>query len=203
MKEKGIELVSDFSAERVDSENKKLICFDGREVPFDLLVTTPTNMGDLAIRRSEIGDDLDFIATHKHTLQSLKYPNMFVLGDATNVPTSKAGSVAHFEAETVVDNIMRYIEGKPLKEEFDGHANCFIESGDGKALLIDFNYTIDPHIGRFPYSFGPMSLLRESRLNHWGKLAFRYVYFYMLLPARWIPGITRNKTVMPTTGEMR
>jgi sulfide:quinone oxidoreductase len=197
LSDKQIELVTDFAAEKVDPENRKLVCYDGREVPFDLLVTTPTNMGDLAIRRSGMGDDLDFIATHKHTLQSLKYPNMFILGDATNLPTSKAGSVAHFEAETVVDNIMRFIEGQPLKEEFDGHANCFIESGDGKALLIDFNYKIDPHVGRFPFRFGPMSLLKESRLNHWGKLAFRYVYFYLLLPARWIPGITRNKTVIP------
>ena len=69
-------------------------------------------------------------------------------------------------------------------------------------MLIDFNYNVDPHVGKFPFRFGPMSLLTESRLNHWGKLAFRYVYFYLLLPARWIPGITRNKTVLPrTTGE--
>jgi sulfide:quinone oxidoreductase len=200
--EKQIELVTDFSAEKVDSENKKLVCYDGREVAFDLLVTTPTNMGDMSVRRSGLGDDLDFVATHKHTLQSLKFPNMFILGDATNLPTSKAGSVAHFEAETVADNILLFIEGKPLKEEFDGHANCFIESGDGKALLIDFNYKVDPHSGRFPFRIGPLKLLEESRFNHWGKLAFRYVYFYLLLPARWIPGITRNKTVFPkSSGE--
>lgn len=203
LSQKHIDLVADFAAEKVDADNKKLVCYDGREVPFDILVTTPTNMGDPAIRRSGMGDDLDFIATHKHTLQSLKFPNVFVLGDATNLPTSKAGSVAHFEAETVADNIMRFIDGQPLKEEFDGHANCFIESGDGKALLIDFNYKIDPHVGKFPFRIGPMSLLKESRLNHWGKLAFRYVYFYLLLPARWIPGITRNKSVLPkTTGEV-
>jgi len=199
LQDKGIQLVTDFSVERIDSTNRKLISYDGREVEYDVLVTTPTNMGDEVVRRSSMGDDLDFVATHKHTLQSLTYPNIFVIGDATNLPASKAGSVAHFEAETLADNVMLYIEGKPLKEEFDGHSNCFIESGFGKALLIDFNYEFDPHVGRFPFWFGPMSLLTESRMNHWGKLAFRWVYWNFLLPARWIPGITRNKTVKPKT----
>lgn len=197
LNDKEIRLVTDFSAERVDSQNRKLVCYDGREVPYDILVTTPTNMGDEVVRRSALGDDLDFVATHKHTLQSLKYSNIFVIGDATNLPASKAGSVAHFEAETLADNIVLFTEGKPLKEEFDGHSNCFIESGFGKALLIDFNYEYDPHAGRFPFWFGPLNLLKESRWNHWGKLAFRWVYWNFLLPARWIPGITRNKTVKP------
>lgn len=196
---KAIHLVTEFNVERIDSEAQKLICYDGREVPYDLLVTTPTNMGDEVVRRSDLGDDLDYVATHKHTLQSLKYPNLFVIGDATNLPASKAGSVAHFEAETLTDNILLFIEGKPLKEEFDGHSNCFIESGFGKALLIDFNYEYEPHAGRFPFWFGPMKLLAESRLNHWGKLMFRWIYWNRLLPARWLPGITRNKSVKPAT----
>ena len=191
--DKGIEVVTDFVAEKVDQENNKLVCFDGREVPYDLLVTTPTNMGDEAVRRSALGDDLDFIPTHKHTLQSLKHPDVFVLGDATNLPASKAGSVAHFESETLADNVLLYIKGEPLKEEFDGHSNCFVESGDGKALLIDFNYEYEPHEGNFPFSFGPMKLLEESRMNHWGKLAFRHVYWNLLLKGRKIPGISRTK----------
>ncbi len=189
--DKGIELVADFVAERVDQEHDKLVCFDGREVPYDLLVTTPTNMGDESVRRSGLGDDLDFIPTHKHTLQSLKHPDVFVIGDATNLPASKAGSVA--EAETLADNVMLHIEGKPLKEEFDGHSNCFIESGNGKALLIDFNYEYEPHEGNFPFSFGPLKLLEESRMNHWGKLAFRHVYWNVLLKGLPLPGISRQK----------
>ncbi len=199
--QKNIEVVIDFNAERIDAEERKLVGYDGREIAYDLLVTTPTNMGDLALRRSGIGDDLDFVATHKHTLQSLQHPNLFVLGDATNLPSSKAGSVAHFQAETLTENIQRFIAGKPLLEEFDGHSNCFIESGFGKALLIDFNYEIEPHAGRFPFWFGPMKLLAESRLNHWGKLFFRWVYWNRLLPARWIPGITRQKSVKPRAHE--
>lgn len=191
--DKGIELVTDFVAEKVDQENNKLVCFDGREVPYDLLITTPTNMGDATVRRSALGDDLDFIATQKHTLQSVEYKDVFVLGDATNLPASKAGSVAHFESETLADNILRHIAGQPLKEEFDGHSNCFIESGNGKALLIDFNYEYEPHEGPFPFAFGPMRLLEESRVNHWGKLAFRHIYWNVLLRGLPLPGISRQK----------
>lgn len=195
--DKGIELVTEFVAERIDQHEDKLVCFDGREVPYDLLVTIPTNMGDEAVRRSGLGDDLDYIATHRNTLQSLNYPDVFVLGDATNLPASKAGSVAHFESETLADNIILHIEGKPLKEEFDGHSNCFIESVNGKALLIDFNYEHEPHEGPFPFRFGPMKLLEESRINHLGKLAFRHVYWNLLLKARPLPGITRQKKAPP------
>ncbi len=191
--DKSINLVTDFVAERVDQENDKLVCFDGREVAYDLLITTPTNMGDGAVQRSGLGDDLDYIPTNKTTLQSLNFPDVFVIGDATNLPASKAGSVAHFESETLADNVMRHIAGEPLKEEFDGHSNCFIESGNGKALLIDFNYEYEPHEGNFPFAFGPMKLLEESRLNHWGKLAFRYVYWNVLLRAWPMPGISRRK----------
>lgn len=191
--DKQIELVADFVAERVDAGNRQIVSYDGRTVPYDLLVTTPTNMGDEAVRRSRLGDDLDFLPTHKHTLQSLQHPDVFVLGDATNLPASKAGSVAHFESETLADNILRHIRGEPLVEEFDGHSNCFIESGGHKALLIDFNYEIEPHEGRFPFGFGPLRLLEESRFNHWGKLAFRWVYWNLLLKARPLPGIPRRK----------
>lgn len=191
--DKGIELVTDFVAEKVDQEHDELVCYDGRRVPYDLLVTTPTNMGDEAVRRSALGDDLDYVPTHKHTLQSLKHPDVFVLGDATNLPSSKAGSVAHFQSETLADNVLRYIKGEPLKEEFDGHSNCFVESGNGKALLIDFNYDIEPHEGGFPFAFGPMQLLAESRVNHWGKLAFRWIYWHVLLKAWPLPGISRQK----------
>jgi sulfide:quinone oxidoreductase len=191
--DKNIGLVADFVAEKVDQENDKLVCFDGREVPYDLLVTTPTNMGDEAVRRSALGDDLDFVPTHKRTLQSLRHPDVFVLGDATNVPASKAGSVAHFESEILADNVLRHIGGEPLKEEFDGHSNCFIESGNGKAMLIDFSYDYEPHEGHFPFSFGPMKLLEETHLNHWAKLAFRHIYWNVLLRGHAIPGIGRTK----------
>ncbi|NQT64926.1 MAG: NAD(P)/FAD-dependent oxidoreductase, partial [FCB group bacterium] len=149
------------------------------------------NMGDEVIARSDFGDDLNFIPTDKHTLQSKKKENIFVIGDATDLPSSKAGSVAHFQADVLTKNIMNFINGKELVKEFDGHANCFIESGFGKAFLIDFNYEVEPVEGTFPLPIiGPFALLKESRLNHFGKLVFRYIYWFLLLRGIPIPGIT-------------
>ena len=196
LEEKGIKEVTSFNIERVDYENNKIIDYAETEVEYDLLVTVPTNMGDDLIERSGMGDDLNFIPTHKHTLQSKDHENIFVIGDATNVPTSKAGSVAHFEAEILEENILRYVEGKPLKEEFDGHANCFVETGNGKALLIDFNYTQEPVEGTFPFAgVGPMKLLKENKMNHWGKLAFRWIYWNMLLKGIPIPFVSSNMSL--------
>lgn len=191
LEEKHIHIESDFAIEHVDNEKKEIVDYGGRSIPFDLLVTVPTNKGDELIERSGMGDDLNFIPTNKATLQSLNYSNVFVLGDASNIPASKAGSVAHFEAEILTDNILRFVKGEPLKEEFDGHANCFIETGGGKALLIDFNYTHEPVEGSFPFSgIGPLRLLKESRMNHMGKLAFRWIYWNVLLKGTHIPFVS-------------
>lgn len=195
LKEKNINIVTDFAIEKVDYENKKIVDYIDTEVAYDLLVTVPTNMGDEVIEKSGLGDDLNFVPTHPNTLQSLENGNIFVIGDATNVPASKAGSVAHFQAETLTDNILLYINNKPLKEEFDGHSNCFIETGKNKALLIDFNYKQEPVTGTFPFAkIGPLQLLKESVLNHWGKLAFRWIYWNMLLKGIPIPFVSRNMT---------
>lgn len=191
LEEKRIDLVTEFNAGRVDGERGILTSWDEREVPFDLLVTVPMHAGAQFVTRSPgLGDDLGFVLTDPHTLQAKVAPNVFAIGDATNLPTSKAGSVAHFEAEVLTDNIRRYLALKPLAPDFDGHANCFIETGFDRALLIDFNYDVEPLPGRFPLGrLGPLQLLRESRLNHLGKLAFRWIYWNVLLPGRDIPGV--------------
>lgn len=184
--QKGIELVAEFNTGRV--EGNQLVSWDERTVGFDLLVTVPLHSGTDFLKGTEIADDLGFVRVHKGTLQSEKYPEIFALGDAANVPTSKAGAVAHFESESLSDNILRYIRKEALQADFDGHANCFIETGHGKATLIDFSYDTEPLPGKFPYAgIGPLKLLKETRMNHWGKLAFRFIYWYILLPARWLP----------------
>ncbi len=191
LEEKEIALEVEFAAGEVDGSAGRLVSFDGREIPFDLLVTVPVHAGAEYVGRSKgLGDDLGFVPTNPRTLQSLARPNVFVLGDATNVPTSKAGSVTHFEGELLTQNVRRFLAGAPLHESYDGHANCFVETGFGKALLIDFNYETEPLPGRFPSSFGPMPLLHESRLNHMGKLMFQWMYWHVLLPGRDIPGIS-------------
>ena len=196
LEEKNIKIVPDFNIERVDNEAKRIVDYGGKEVGYDLLVTVPTNMGSDLMERSGIGDDLNYVPTNKATLQTLIKDNIFAIGDATNLPASKAGSVAHFEGEVLLENVLRYIEGKPLKEDFDGHANCFIETGHGKALLIDFNYQQEPVPGTFPFpGVGPLKLLTESRMNHMGKMAFKWIYWNMLITGRHLPFISAQMSM--------
>jgi sulfide:quinone oxidoreductase len=183
-----IRLHADFALGRVEQGERKIYSWDERELPYDLLVTVPTNMGDPVIGASGLGDELNYVPTDKHTLLSKAAPNIFALGDATDLPSSKAGSVAHFQADVLFANILSVIAGRAPEAKFDGHANCFIETGDGKALLIDFSYDTEPLPGHYPLpGIGPLSLLKESRLNHLGKLLFKWVYWNLLLPARPLP----------------
>ena len=198
--EKEIELVTEFSAGEIDGIGGKLTSYDGRELDFDLLVTVPLHGGAAYVERSPgLGDALGFVPTDKHTLQTPAKPNVFALGDATDLPTSKAGSVTHFEAEVLAENVARYFADEELDTGYDGHANCFIETGFHKALLIDFNYDTEPLPGHYPTAVG-LPLLRESRLNHLGKLTFQWIYWHALLPGRDIPGIG---PAMPTAGKKR
>jgi sulfide:quinone oxidoreductase len=191
---KGIGLETEFATGQVDGEAGRLVSWDEREVSFDLLVAIPVHGGAPFVSRSPgLGDDLGFVRTDPHTLQSSAAPNVFAIGDATNLPTSKAGSVTHFEGETLIRNITRFLEGKEPEGSYDGHANCFIETGFHKALLIDFNYEVEPLPGRYPAGrAGPLPLLRESRLNHMAKLAFQPFYWHALLPGREVPGISAD-----------
>lgn len=188
LQKKNIKLTPEFNIGRVDSDKQKIISWDEKEIEYDLLVTIPTNMGAEVIENSDMGDELNFIPTHPNTLQSKAHDNVFVIGDATDLPSSKAGSVAHFQADVLYENILRVIDGRKLLPEFDGHANCFIESGFGKGLLIDFNYDVEPLPGKFPLpGVGPFSLLEETRMNHWGKMMFRWVYWNLLLKGAELP----------------
>jgi sulfide:quinone oxidoreductase len=198
--EKEVELVTEFNTGEVDGVASKLVSYDGRELDFDLLVTIPLHGGAPYVEHSPgLGDALGFVPTDKRTLQAHAKANVFALGDATDLPTSKAGSVTHFEGEVLTENVVRFLAGKELDTGYDGHANCFIETGFHKALLIDFNYETEPLPGHFPSSVG-LPLLRESRLNHLGKLMFQWVYWHALLPGREIPGIGPD---MPTAGKKR
>ena len=145
-------------------------------------------MGADFIERSGMGDELNYVPVNKRNFLSDTYPNIFALGDASNIPASKAGSVAHFAVDLFSENFLDYVNGRPMNHNFDGHANCFIESGNGKGLLIDFNYEVEPLTGKFPIPMiGPLDLLKESRLNHIGKLAFRWIYWHILLKGRYLP----------------
>lgn len=196
--ERDIELVTEFNTGQVDGDGGRVVSFDEREVPFDLAVVIPLHGGQPYVERSPgLGDPLNFVPTDPATLQSQARPNVFALGDATSLPASKAGSVTHFEGEVLVDNVRRFLAGQELDATYDGHANCFIETGFGKAMLIDFNYEQEPVPGHYPTRVG-LPLLKESRMNHLGKLMFQSFYWHSLLPGRDLPGIGAT---MPTSGK--
>ena len=185
---KRIEVESFFMTERVEAEAGKIIGYDGRQVPFDLLVTIPTNMGSELIKRSGLGDEMNYVPVDRSGFRSEKYADIFVIGDAAASGWTKAGAVAHFASEILDKIILAEIDGKKAEEEFDGHANCFIETGFGRAVVIDYNEEVEPLPGKFPLPvIGPMSLLKETRINHWSKLAFEWVYWHWLLKGRPIP----------------
>lgn len=188
LKEKNIKVIPDFYIERIDNDTQKIISYDEQEVEFDVLTIVPMNMGDEMIERSGLGDDMNYIPTDKRTLRSEKYENIFVLGDASNIPTSKAGSVAHFAAEILFENLLSAIEDRPMTAKFDGHANCYIETGYGKGALIDFNYDTEPLPGTFPLpGIGPFGLLKNTKINHYGKIMFRWIYWHILLKGKELP----------------
>jgi sulfide:quinone oxidoreductase len=185
---KGVKVVPEFLLEHVDPDAKKIVAFDEQEIEYDLLVSVPLNMGSAVIARSGLGNELNYVPVDKHTFLSDKHANIFVLGDAAALPTSKAGSVAHFAVDCWSENFLRYIDGLEMLPTFDGHANCFIESGFGKGLLIDFNYDVEPLPGHFPLpGIGPFALLQETEMNHWGKMMFRWMYWNLLLKGQELP----------------
>ncbi len=178
----------DFLIEHVNPDAKKIVAYDEQEVEYDVLLSVPLNMGSEVIARSGLGDELNYVDVHPCTFLSRKYDNIFALGDAAALPTSKAGSVAHFAVDVFSENFLRYVDGLPLLPTFDGHANCFIESGFGKGILIDFNYDVQPLPGKYPLpGVGPFSLLQESEMNHWGKMMFRWMYWNILLKGQTLP----------------
>ncbi len=186
--DRNIALETDFMIDRIDNDTKTLVSMDEREVPFDLLVTIPLNMGADFIAKSGLGNELNYVPVDKHNFLSKEHDNIFAIGDAADLPTSKAGSVAHFSMELFPDNFVEHVNGRPMTGSFDGHANCFIETGHGKGMLIDFNYDTEPLPGKYPIpGIGPFSLLKETHENHWGKLAFQWMYWHVLLPGRPIP----------------
>jgi sulfide:quinone oxidoreductase len=185
---KGIKVTSNFHLASVDTERNVICAADGREVPYDLMVSTMPNLGAEFVETSGLGDGMGYVPTNNHTLQAQKFDRIYVVGDATNVPTSKAGSVAHYEADIIADNIMLEIDGQEPKPAFDGHSTCFIVSGYDKAYLFDFNYKTEPLPGKYPFpGLGPFDLVGESYVNYWGKMMFKWVYWNLLLPGKDLP----------------
>ena len=183
-----IKVVGDFVTSEVDGTRKRLKSYDGQELDYDLLVTIPTHGGAEIIMHSGLGDGSGWIPTHRETLAVTSTTNTFAIGDATDLPSSKAGAVAHFQGDVLTQNLLSAIDDRALLSKFDGHANCFIETGYGKAMLIDFNYDTEPLPGKFPLpGIGPFTLLGESAMNHWGKLGFKWLYWNVIVAGKDLP----------------
>ena len=185
---KNIKVTPYFDLAQVNANEKTIESGKGDKIDYDLLVAIPPNVGDKALINSGISDPLGFVPTDNHTLKAENMDRIFVIGDTTNVPTSKAGSVAHYQGYTVVENLVREIDGHQAKPTFDGHATCFLASGFEKAILLDFNYDVEPLPGKFPFpGMGPFSLLQESLSNYWGKMMFRWVYWNLMMKGLDLP----------------
>jgi sulfide:quinone oxidoreductase len=185
---KNIKVTPHFDIAQVNTNEKTIESHKGDKVGYDLLVAIPPNMGDQALIDSGVGDPVGFVPTDNHTMKAENADRIFVIGDATNVPTSKAGSVVHYMSYTLVENLIREIDGQEVLPTFDGHATCFLASGFEKAILLDFNYNVEPLPGKFPFpGMGPFSLLQESLSNHWGKMMFQWVYWNLMMKGLDLP----------------
>ena len=182
---RNINVIPNFELEKVDAKTKTMTAYSGQSLQYDFLCIVPPTRGPQVMKEASLSNDTNYGMTDHRTLKSKIADNIYFIGDNADLPTSKAGSVSHFEAETVVENLLLEIEGKPPKQSFDGHANCFIESGYHKALIIDFNYDIEPLGGKFPVPYvGPFSLLEETYINHLGKMAFKWLYWNLIVSGR-------------------
>jgi sulfide:quinone oxidoreductase len=197
---KDVKFTGNFDIAQVNAQEKTIESHKGDKIPYDLLVAIPPNFGAQFIGDSGMGDPMCYVETDHFTLKAKKYDQVYVIGDATNVPTSKAGAVAHYESDTVVENLAREIDGQEPKATFDGHSTCFICSGYERALLIDFNYQTEPLPGKFPFpGLGPFDLLGESTFNYYGKMMFKWVYYNLMLKGSELP--LENQMTM--AGKMR
>ncbi|MCP4151973.1 MAG: hypothetical protein GY757_29800 [bacterium] len=194
-KKKNISMSTGYALKEVSREGKYIESFSNEKINYDLLVIIPTNVGDNIIVESGLDDGSTYVPTNKNTLKALNHNNIYIVGDATNVPTSKAGSVAHYEAEVIAHNLLAEITGNEPEPIYDGHSTCFIVSEKGKSFLVDFNYDTEPLFGKYPLPLiGPFSLLKETRMNWRGKLGFEQLYWNMLLPGK--------NTLLPPTMSM-
>ena len=185
---KNIKVTPYFDLAKVNANEKTIESHKGDKVGYDLLVAIPPNFGAKAITDSGMGDPMGYMQVDQHTLKAQNADRVYVLGDATNVPTSKAGSVAHYMSYTVVENLVREIDGHEALPSFDGHATCFLASGFEKAILLDFNYEVEPLPGKFPFpGMGPFSLLEDTFGNYWGKMMFKWVYWNLMMKGLDLP----------------
>jgi len=140
----GVEKYLMFNLESIDHEKKVIRSIEGETIKYDLAIIIPPHRGAKVIEESELGDEEGWIPTDKYTLNMKGYDDVYVLGDATDLPISKAGSVADFEAAVVSSRIIDDIRGFSPKCRYDGRVMCFMVTGIGSATTLLFDYENPP-----------------------------------------------------------
>ncbi len=164
MEKRGIKYETFFNAKEVDAKSKTIHSEEGVALPFDMLVTIPPHQGQQVIDDSGLGKG-GWVPTNTKTLHREGSSNVFVVGDTTNIPISKAGSTAHFEADTLIDNLVSLVTEKRWARDYDGKVFCFVETGLKTGTYVWFNYTTPPNPGP------------PSQMVHWFKLAYNRLYW--------------------------
>jgi sulfide:quinone oxidoreductase len=176
LEEKGIELHTFFNVEAIDPERKVVLSLEGEELPYDLLVLVPPHKGEQFLIDSGLAPAPGgWLPTDRHTLRVGGRANVYALGDATDLPLSKAGSTAHFEAPVVVEGIVAAVEHRAAKGKhasYKGNVMCFFEIGDGKGTLLRFDYDHPPKPPK------------PNALWHLGKIVFNKTYFHTVPKGR-------------------
>ncbi|HSK93962.1 MAG TPA: FAD/NAD(P)-binding oxidoreductase [Candidatus Angelobacter sp.] len=173
--EKGIELHTFFNVESIDPRRKVVESLEGEELPYDLLVLVPPHRGAQLVVDSGLAPAAGWLPTDPHTLEVRGQEGIHAIGDATDLPLSKAGSTAHFEAPVVVERIMAAIERRAPDAKlgtYTGKVMCFFEVGDGKGTLLQFDYEHPPD---------PPA---PNRLWHLGKVVFNRTYWHTVPKGR-------------------
>ena len=154
-----------FNTETVDPEKKTVKSMEGDTLDYDLLVMTPPHRGASVVEDSGLGDNGGWLPTDKFTLKANGYDDIYGVGDCTNLPVSKSGSTAHFQSKIVADSISATILGEHDPYRYDGHVECFLETGYGKGITLNFNYNKPPNPGH------------PNRIAHWEKELFNRLYW--------------------------
>jgi sulfide:quinone oxidoreductase len=173
--EKGIELHTFFNVESIDPERKVVESLEGEELPYDLLVLVPPHRGAQVVVDSGLAPPAGWLPTDPHTLEVRGHEGIYAIGDATDLPLSKAGSTAHFEAPVVVERIVAAVERRAPDAKlgsYTGKVMCFFEVGDGKGTLLQFDYDHPPEPPK------------PNRLWHLGKVVFNRTYWHTVPKGR-------------------
>ena len=171
--ERGIELTGFFNVESVDPVASTVTSIEGETVAFDLLILVPPHRGQKVIEDSYLGDERGWVPVDKNTLRHVNHADIWAIGDATNIPISKSGSVAHYEASVAANEIAAAVKGEATPAHlYDGKVMCFLETGQGQATTI-----------RFDYDHPPVSPT-PSRLWHWAKVLFNKTYWHTVPQGR-------------------